>query len=112
MPPSKSGAWSKDEPGEQDLFPLNWADVARVSAENQSNNEQQSIKVHVSPDLDYCYRDVANIFVGAGDVVFEFGNLHRSMPGHVTIGNRIVLSMANAIDLQQKLGQVLQEAQK
>ena len=74
--------------------------------------DQQNFQVHVSPDLDYSYRDVANIFVGAGDVVFEFGNLHRSMPGNITIGNRIVLSMANAYDLQQKLGQVLQEAQK
>jgi hypothetical protein len=80
-------------------------------AENQ-NSEQQKVQVHVSPELDYVYRDVANIFVGAGDVVFEFGNLHRSMPGNITIGNRIVLSMANAIDLQQKLGQVLQEAQR
>jgi hypothetical protein len=77
-----------------------------------SNEQQHNIQVHVAPDLDYCYRDVANIFVGTGDVVLEFGNLHRSMPGHVTIGNRIVLSMANAIDLQQKLGQVLHEAQK
>ncbi len=80
----------------------------------QSNNDQQQqeFQVHVSPELDYCYRDVANIFVGPGDVVFEFGNIHRSMPGHVTISNRIVLTMAGAIDLQQKLGQVLQEAQK
>ena len=74
--------------------------------------DQQNFQVHVSPDLDYSYRDVANIFVGAGDVVFEFGNLHRSMPGNITISNRIVLSMANAYDLQQKLAQVLQEAQK
>tara|TARA_R110002096_G_C14348133_1_gene702845 strand:- start:224 stop:523 length:300 start_codon:yes stop_codon:yes gene_type:complete len=79
---------------------------------HQDKDQQQSIQVHVSPDLDYSYRDVANIFVGAGDVVFEFGNLHRSMPGNITISNRIVLSMANAYDLQQKLGQVLQEAQK
>lgn len=82
-----------------------------MSEENNKETEQQ-FQVHVSPELDYCYRDVANIFVGAGDVVFEFGNVHRSMPGNITIGNRIVLSMANAIDLQQKLGQVLQEAQK
>jgi hypothetical protein len=81
-------------------------------SEDNNKNSQQNFQVHVSPDLDYCYRDIANIFVGAGDVVFEFGNLHRSMPGNITIGNRIVLSMANAIDLQQKLGQVLQEAQK
>jgi hypothetical protein len=81
-------------------------------SDNRNEDNQPNFKVHVSPDLDYCYRDVANIFVGAGDVVFEFGNLHRSMPGNITIGNRIVLSMANAYDLQQKLGQVLQEAQK
>lgn len=83
-----------------------------MSEENNNENVQQNYQVHVSPDLDYCYRDVANIYVGAGDVVFEFGNIHRSMPGNITIGNRIVLSMANAIDLQQKLGQVLEEAQK
>ena len=82
-----------------------------MTEKNEEQN-QQNFQVHVSPDLDYSYRDVANIFVGAGDVVFEFGNLHRSMPGNITIGNRIVLSMANAYDLQQKLGQVLQEAQK
>ena len=80
--------------------------------DNQNNTKEQNFQVHVSPDLDYCYRDVANIFVGAGAVVFEFGNLHRSMPGNITISNRIVLTMANAYDLQQKLGQVLQEAQK
>lgn len=80
--------------------------------ENNTEQNQQNFQVHVSPDLDYSYRDVANIFVGAGDVVFEFGNLHRSMPGNITISNRVVMTMANAYDLQQKLGQVLQEAQK
>jgi hypothetical protein len=78
----------------------------------QDAAKKNNLQVHVSPDLDYSYRDVANIFVGNGDVVFELGNLHRSMPGNVTISNRIVMSMANAYDLQQKLGQVLQEAQK
>jgi hypothetical protein len=81
-------------------------------SEENKDNAQQKFQIHVSPDLDYSYRDVANIFVGTGDVVFEFGNQHRSMPGNITIGNRIVLSMATAYDLQQKLGQVLQEAQK
>jgi hypothetical protein len=74
--------------------------------------DQENIKVHVSPDLDYAYRDVANIFVGAGEVVFEFGNMHRSMPGHATISNRIVLSVASAYDLQQRLQQALTEAQE
>ena len=79
---------------------------------SEQDNNQQNFQVHVSPDLDYNYRDVANIYVGAGDVVFEFGNIHRSMPGNITISNRLVLSMTNAIDLQQKLGHVLQQAQK
>ncbi|MFQ5677085.1 MAG: hypothetical protein ACE5G1_14425, partial [bacterium] len=35
---------------------------------------------------------------------------HRSMPGHVTISNRIVLSVASAYDLQQRLQQALMEA--
>lgn len=85
-----------------------------MSEENNNETTQQNYQVHVSPELDYCYRDVANIYVGAGagDVVFEFGNIHRSMPGNITIGNRVVMSMANAIDLQQKLAQVLEEAQK
>lgn len=77
---------------------------------NNEKNERPNIQVHVSPDLDYAYRDIANIFVGAGDVVFEFGNHHRSMPGHVTISNRIVLSVASAYDLQQRLQQALMEA--
>ncbi len=79
---------------------------------SKQDNGQQNYQVHVSPDLDYCYRDIANIFVGTGDVIFEFGNIHRSMPGNITIGNRIVLTMANAVELHHKLGEVLQEAQK
>jgi len=73
--------------------------------------EEERIQVHVSQELDYVYRDVVNIFVGAGDVVIEFGNRHRSMPEHVTISNRIVLSIANAYDLQSRLQQTLQDAQ-
>jgi hypothetical protein len=85
-----------------------------MSEQNNNETTQQNFQVHVSPELDYCYRDVANIYVGAGagDVVFEFGNIHRSMPGNITIGNRVVMSMANAIELQQKLAQVLEETQK
>ena len=63
-------------------------------------SDTDEIQVHVAPDLEYSYRDVANIYVGAGEVTIEFGNHHRSMPGHVTIANRIVLSVANAYDLQ------------
>ena len=73
--------------------------------------EEERLKVNVAADLDYVYRDMVNIFVGAGDVVLEFGNRHRSMPNHGTISNRIVLSIANAYDLQQRLQQTLAEAQ-
>ena len=44
-----------------------------MSEENKNEAGQQQYQVHVSPDLDYCYRDVVNIYVGAGDVVFEYG---------------------------------------
>lgn len=78
------------------------------------NNQEQKvpdIQFHVSPDLDYVYRDVFNVYVGAGDVVIEFGNQHRSMPDHATISNRIVLSVGNAYTLIQTLQKTLQEAQ-
>ena len=75
------------------------------------NPEEEKIKVNVASDLDYVYRDMINIFVGAGDVVLEFGNRHRSMPDHGTIFNRIVLSIPNAYDLQERLRQTLNEAQ-
>jgi hypothetical protein len=79
----------------------------------EDNQPEQRIKIqtHIAPDLEYVYRDIANVFVGTGDVVIEFGNFHRSMPGQATISNRIVLSMANAIELQQSLGMAIKEAQ-
>lgn len=78
---------------------------------NEPDTSEQ-IQIHVSPDLDYVYRDMVNIFVGNGDVLFEFGNHHRSLPErHVTITDRIVLSVPNAYDLLQRLNQTLQEAQ-
>jgi hypothetical protein len=72
----------------------------------------QKIKVHIPPDLDYLYRDVANVFVGTGDVVLELGNIHRSMPSNATISNRIVFSIATAYELHNRLGQALAEAQQ
>ena len=75
--------------------------------------EEEQVQIHISPDLEYLYRDVVNIFVGSGDVVMEFGNTHRSIPGHhISISNRIVLSVSNAYDLHMRLGQVLQDAQQ
>jgi len=79
--------------------------------DSNENKGSQRIQAHIPPDLDYVYRDIANVFIGAGDVVIEFGNFHRSMPGHATISNRIVLSVANAYELHNSLGQALAEAQ-
>ena len=80
--------------------------------ENTDSAEGRNIQVHIPPDLDYLYRDIANVFVGAGDVVLEFGNFHRSMPNNATISNRIVFSIATAYELHNRLGQALAEAQQ
>lgn len=77
----------------------------------QDTDSPPNIRFHVSPDLDYHYRDVFNVYAGLGDVVIEFGNQHRSMPEHVSIFNRIVLSTGNAYILIQTLQQALQQAQ-
>ena len=75
------------------------------------NDKQPTVKFNVSPELEYVYRDVFNVYVGAGDVVIEFGNLHRAMPGRANISNRIVMSIGNAYNLHQTLQQALQAAQ-
>jgi len=80
---------------------------------DEDNNETGiNVQAHISQDLDYLYRDIANVFVGAGEVVIEFGNFHRSMPGHATISNRIVLSIASAYELQGSLNRALSEHQQ
>jgi hypothetical protein len=81
-------------------------------SEQQAENQSQRIQAHIPPELDYLYRDISNVFVGTGDVVIEFGNIHRSMLGHATISNRIVLSIANAYELQQSLAQAIAQAQQ
>jgi len=80
--------------------------------EEQNHEENDNIRFHVPKDLDYVYRDVFNVYVGQGDVVIELGNRHRSMPEHVTIANRIVLSVPNAYSLAEQLQQTLQTAQQ
>lgn len=76
------------------------------------SNQDQKISAYVSPDLEYCYRDISNIFVGSNEVTFEFGNHHKSAPGNAVINNRIVMSLANAYDLQQRLQSALIQAQQ
>ena len=76
------------------------------------SEQKQKIQAHIAPDLEYVYRDIANVFVGQGEVVMEFGNIHRSMPGHATVSNRIVISISNAYELQQSLAHALAKAQE
>lgn len=85
----------------------------RNAAIDQQPKEGKDIQIqfHLAPDLEYVYRDIFNVYAGRGDVVIELGNLHRSMPGHATIANRIVVSVSNAYILVQTLQQALQAAQ-
>lgn len=81
-------------------------------SDNNNNESTVSISAHVSPELDYSYRDIANVYIGNSDVLIEFGNFHRNKPGHAAIYNRIVLSMSNAYALQQSLAEALAENQR
>lgn len=78
-------------------------------AEEQVNHE---IQIHAPADLEYCYRDIFNVNIGAGDVVIEFGNQQRNRPGHVSIGNRIAMTVGGAYQLTQTLQKALQAAEK
>lgn len=73
--------------------------------------EQQQLQLHADPNLEYKYRDLFNLHVGAEDVLVEFGNLHRSQQSQGVILDRIILSPANAIRLHQGLGQALSQMQ-
>jgi hypothetical protein len=84
----------------------------QAQEEAAASSQGKQIQVHIPPDLEYNYRDIANVFVGAGDVLIELGNFHRSMPNNATISNRIVLSIANAYELQNSLGHALADAQR
>ncbi len=75
-----------------------------------SEEKKESIKINVPPDLDYSYRDYCKVYIGQGEVLLEFGNTHHSMPGNISISNRIVLTTSNAFALQETLQKALQAA--
>jgi hypothetical protein len=79
--------------------------------EQSTAPEGRNIQGHISSDLAYHCCDIDNVFVGAGDVMFELGDFHRLMPSNATISNRIVLSVSSAYELQNSLGQALANAQ-
>ncbi len=88
------------------------AQPAQDAGTADTDQQQQQLQLHIPPDLEYTYRDMFSVFVGAEDVVLEFGNRHRSVANRATVGNRIVLSVANAFRLQQALGQMLESARQ
>jgi len=80
--------------------------------EEKQDKPEATIQFHVPPDLEYVYRDIFNVYVGAGEVVVEMGIRHRSMPQHVSITNRVVMSVGSAYTLIQTLNQALAQAQQ
>ena len=76
----------------------------------ENGEEEPGIRFHVPPDLEYVYRDIFNVYVGRGEVLIEFGNIHRAMPEHASISNRIVMSVSNAYTLMQTMQHALQQA--
>ena len=83
-----------------------------MSASNPQTPNKQELQIYAAPDLDYKFRDLFNLHVGAEEVVLEFGNLHRSQPGHAVLQDRIVLSPSNAVRLQQALAQAIGQMQQ
>lgn len=75
-------------------------------------SSEPGLHVHIPQDLEYVYRDVVNIHVGSAEVILEFGNRHRSPPGHACLSNRIVLSIENAYAMKLELEQALVQARE
>ncbi len=105
----KKGTAKKNDADKTDK-PIN-VDKTAKSREQGDEDPQQRIQFHVPQELEYTYRDIFNVYVGTGDVVIEMGNLHRSMPEHASISNRVVLSIENAYKLNEALQKGLQAAQ-
>ncbi|MBF0220585.1 MAG: hypothetical protein HQL49_13815 [Gammaproteobacteria bacterium] len=81
-------------------------------SEANHESERKKIQVHIPPELEYCYRDLFNIYAGAGEVIIEFGNHHRCAPEFASISNRIVLSVQNSYNFVEQLENTLRTANK
>ena len=76
-----------------------------------NNEENTQIQLHMDPKIEFKYRDLFNLHVGAEDVVIEFGNILRNNNKQGAIKDVIVMSPANAIRLQQALTQSIKNIQ-
>jgi hypothetical protein len=74
--------------------------------------EAPALEVQYAKDLEYCYRDAFKAFVGEGEVLLEFANVNRSNPQEVTVADRIVISLPNAIRLIGHLQEELRKAKE
>jgi hypothetical protein len=84
---------------------------AAPAAEAKPEGEHR-MQIMIKQDMDYVYRDMFNVHVGLDEVILEFGNMHRVPENAATISDRIVVSVRNAVRLQQVLGKVILEAQE
>lgn len=75
----------------------------------QAPNEEggNQLQVHIPADLNYEYRNITQVFGGAGEVVIEFGVRHHSLPNHVNVYDRVVMTPDNAFHLMKQVEQVL-----
>ncbi len=88
-----------------------------MSAESNESapaeNGGQQIQVQVSPDLEFTYRDFFAVNVGMEEVILDLGNVLRSGGAlRAMVRNHIVLSVPNAMRLQQALARSIEEARK
>lgn len=91
--------------------PPNKSASPAAPAEARPEGEHR-MQIMIKQDMDYVYRDMFNVHVGLDEVILEFGNMHRVPENAATISDRIVVSVRNAVRLQQVLGKVILEAQE
>jgi len=75
------------------------------------NKQQDGLEVYIHPDADFVFREVFGVYVGAGEVVIEFGNYQRIDSRKVVISDRIVMTINNAYKLMRYMEDALQQAQ-
>lgn len=80
--------------------------------EQDVGGQDGQIQVNIPPDLDYQFRDLVNVYPTLGDVLLEFGNIHRSLANQISISDRLVIPMHVAIRLTQILQNAIQQAQE
>ena len=83
-----------------------------MSDETPATSTDRAMIVHAGEDVDYVYRDAFNLYVGAEEVVIEFGNRDRKKPNEMTVKDRVVISVSNAAKLSSALRDTLANMQQ